>query len=454
MCGPWLVSLFPIDGPCFSCSYLSVAGRRGYDLLGKVVFYGLPADRVQRLVLSKLPALGGNFPLTTTMVLRLFNLLHGSGHAPYAVEAVKSLLHLPQVGFTSETGRSELMHHIRFSIDYLRRSSLLDRLGNPINLFGLTNHLYYTEPSNFALAALVQSRVIHRLCRRDGLEDAKRGVLHLLCHLFGRRNVPRAYTSAENAKDLLAKSASKVILTPLPKAAVRVLREKDETTLKIFNGYAVAFARQSTAANQLAADVALPLSGVAYAGSSSTNAFIEHLRATSIQVTARSSFVANSGHDDAFRSIADLTQNARSGIHLKEHGIPSFHHFISENPHALNAYILDFYNHGQTDPLVIANGIRRGEIWYLLQDFMLTLKTFRASLAHMLVAATEPDTQDPDVEVQAVDPAEFDVMDAGAEGPMDSLIRPRGVSDDDWKVYEVVHVLTEDFDAKFRKMWA
>lgn len=41
------------------------AGRRGYDLLGNVVFYGLPMSRIQRLILSKLPSLGGTFPLTS-----------------------------------------------------------------------------------------------------------------------------------------------------------------------------------------------------------------------------------------------------------------------------------------------------------------------------------------------------------------------------------------------------
>ena len=383
------------------------------------------------------------------MVLRLFNLLHGSNHAPYAVDSVKSLLHLPQVGFTSETGRSELMHHIRFSIDYLRRSSLLDVHGNPINLFGLTNHLYYTEPSNFALAALLKERIIHRICNSSGPEDAKRHVLHLLCHLFGRRNVPRAYTSAENVKELLAKSASKVILSPLPKEAIRVLQDQDQATLNIFNGYAIAFARQST--DQLGLDVKLPLSGVAYEGSHACDAFTEYLRSTAIPVLARSSFVASSGHGDTFRSLDDLTHNVRTGIHLKEHGVPSFHHLTAENPHALNAYILDFYNHGQTDPLVIANGIRRGEIWYLLQDFMLTLKTFRASLAHMLTTAAEADSPDSDIDMQMVDPAEADPDANDSEG---ALVRPPGVSDSDWKVYQVVHALTEEFDAKFRKMWA
>lgn len=122
------------------------AGRRGYDLLGNVVFYGLPLDRVQRLVLSKLPSLGGNFPLTSTLTLRLLNLLHGSDNAPVAVRAVKSLMSLPHISFGSETGRHQLLHHLRFSIEYLRRGRLLDKEGKPLNLFAIAAHLYVGFP--------------------------------------------------------------------------------------------------------------------------------------------------------------------------------------------------------------------------------------------------------------------------------------------------------------------
>ncbi|KAI0310817.1 hypothetical protein OF83DRAFT_1153629, partial [Amylostereum chailletii] len=124
------------------------AGRRGYDTLGRVVFYGIPLERVHRLVLSKLPRLAGTFPLSSTLSLRLFNLLHGSENAPYAKNAVQSILRLPHISFGSDIGREQLLYHLRFSIEYLRRAGLLDKDGRPINLFGIASHLYHTEPSN------------------------------------------------------------------------------------------------------------------------------------------------------------------------------------------------------------------------------------------------------------------------------------------------------------------
>jgi len=106
------------------------------------VFYGVPTDRVRRLVLSRLPTLGGNFPATATMTLRLFNLLDGSNNSDFAVHAVRSLASLPYITLNSDIGRDHLLHHLRFSIEYLRRSGLLDRSGRPINLFVIAAHLY------------------------------------------------------------------------------------------------------------------------------------------------------------------------------------------------------------------------------------------------------------------------------------------------------------------------
>ncbi|EGU72487.1 hypothetical protein FOXB_17004, partial [Fusarium oxysporum f. sp. conglutinans Fo5176] len=54
------------------------AGRRGFDLLGNVVFNGINRDRVHEIMSSRLPALKGQFPISTTLVLRLFVLLSGT----------------------------------------------------------------------------------------------------------------------------------------------------------------------------------------------------------------------------------------------------------------------------------------------------------------------------------------------------------------------------------------
>lgn len=346
------------------------AGRRGYDLLGKVVFYGISFDRVQRIILSRLPSLAGQFPLTSTLVLRLLNLIHGVDPAATTVKAVRSLLQMPQVIWNSREGEHQLLHHLRFSIEYLRRARLVDGQGRPMNLFGVAAHLYYTEPSNLALVTLLRAGVIHETCSNKSMIQAKQDLLILFCHLFGRRELPPIYTSKEHLEMILrlTKSASKVILPPLNNRARTVLSEHEKQILEIFTSYASAFAAHNI--TQLGEDNKLPLSRIEYAGSGDETGgtFQQYLEQNSTPVVVRSLFVANSGHGDVFHSISELAASSRSGIYINQHATPSMEHFVAsregyKGSFALNAYIYDFYMHGQVSTLAAANGIRRGDIW-------------------------------------------------------------------------------------------
>ena len=46
------------------------AGRRGFDTLGHVIFFGIPAIKRESLMLSPVPRLHGNFPLTISLFMR------------------------------------------------------------------------------------------------------------------------------------------------------------------------------------------------------------------------------------------------------------------------------------------------------------------------------------------------------------------------------------------------
>jgi ATP-dependent RNA helicase DDX60 len=126
------------------------SGRRGFDLLGNIVFQGITTERACRLLSSRLPDLIGHFPITTTLVLRLFTLLHNSDSAPYAVKAINSLLSQPRLYLGGESFKEQVLHHLRFSIEYLRRQDLLGPGGEPINFTSCVSHLYFTENSSFA----------------------------------------------------------------------------------------------------------------------------------------------------------------------------------------------------------------------------------------------------------------------------------------------------------------
>ena len=126
------------------------SGRRGFDLLGNVVFQGISRERASRLLSSKLPELTGHFPITTTLVLRLFTLLSDSKQSQYAVKAINSLLSQPRLYLGGQSFKEQVLHHLRFSIEYLRRNELLGPKGEPVNFTSCVSHLYYTENSSFA----------------------------------------------------------------------------------------------------------------------------------------------------------------------------------------------------------------------------------------------------------------------------------------------------------------
>ncbi|KAJ2912887.1 hypothetical protein MD484_g7532, partial [Candolleomyces efflorescens] len=523
------------------------AGRRGYDLLGNVVFYGLPMDRVHRLILSKLPVLGGGFPLTSTLVLRLCNLLEESHRAPNVVKAINSLMSLPRVSFASDVGHDYLVHHVRFSIEYLRRNALLNEEGKPMNLFAIAGHLYYTEPSNLALVGLLRSGILHTICRKiplnvkdddSRMEEAKRTYILLMAHLFGRRYLPASLSENKAMlRDLQLKYPSKIVLPAMPMYALEALKSQATDILNIFAGYARAFIESKATTEELAYGVPkLPLN----------SPLTQHLRASRVKTSIRSSFVANSGLcDDNFSTVQELAETVRTEIHLNPHAIPCLDDIISsanpdpepkpssiseaglpgkrpkkkgqkkensENdnfdqvreqapPLKLNAYLYDFYIHGQVQTIVVANGIRKGDSWYLLEDFRLTLLTVKAALEQLLLKASkaatssatgnaragrasgsktrttkdgwddtssdESDVDDGEVDSTLVESrdetlldldinetVEDDFDDADEEHPDVEFKRPTGVTGQDWLVYRVVRLACAEFNEKAKAMWA
>jgi len=420
-------------------------------------------DRINRILLSRLPRLTGSFPLSSTMVLRLFSLLEGSGHDRYAVHAINSILRLPHISFGSDVGKSQLLHHLRFSIYYLRRAHLLTQEGKPVNLFGIASHLYYTEPSNLAITVLLQSGVVHDICSQASSIAAERDLVTLLCHLFGRRYLPRVYATTSNIRDLTRKGPSCIVLEPLYPKARAVLRAHQKDITDIFSAYALAFSSQH--ADDLGPDNRLPLSGDVIGPSANSThrpqtALFTHLAETAMKPKARSLFVATSGHGDRFGDVGELVRTVRFGVYLNEHAIPSVEQIL-DHELPLNAYLYDFFVHGQVDALVNMNGIRRGDVWYVLEAFNLVLTSIRGELENLLLRASKGQEvisheaeldNDPENASENGDPEidQSDSEDTGDVTNQGAFDRPRSVSDSDWRVYEVVKSVTDQFAEKFK----
>ncbi|KAF2402581.1 P-loop containing nucleoside triphosphate hydrolase protein [Trichodelitschia bisporula] len=453
------------------------AGRRSFDVLGNVVFLCVPTVKVFRLIGSRLPDLSGHFPITTSMVLRLAVLLHGSGNSPYANQTINAILSQPCLYLGSGDSRAAVLHHLRFSIEYLRRQYLLDARGVPINFAGCVSHLYYTEGSAWVFHALLSSGYLHKLCADIDTKPQStcRTLMLVMAHLFGQR--PARQADSEFIDKVVHRSSSVVFLPPLPVPAQDVIAAHNADTLAVFVAYVRTFAEQ----HLKSPDVALPLTGVAVGGSGGPAT-----PGTLPAPTVRSAFVALSGHGDEFGSIAELCSTVRGGVFLEEAVVP---YLPVEKSEPLNAYLYDFYKHGSVKELEVANGIRRSDVWYALADFSLVLATIVTSIANILDETARPDEGMEDVvgvEDERVTQEENEVLAKSTPETSGSSSDDEGESDDAAAVMEsstgegtrssqnrttpaeTIHIdlqglpkvlqaftqLKASFDEKFTRMWA
>jgi ATP-dependent RNA helicase DDX60 len=108
----------------------------------------------------------GHFPITTTLVSRLLQIVVATEQdSDYGRKAVQVLLEQSRISLGFEHSHQQVLHHFRFSIEYLLRQNLINNSGHNVALAGLASHLYYTEPANFALAEFLRYGVFHRILR-------------------------------------------------------------------------------------------------------------------------------------------------------------------------------------------------------------------------------------------------------------------------------------------------
>ncbi|KAK3677050.1 hypothetical protein LTR78_003255 [Recurvomyces mirabilis] len=398
------------------------AGRRGFDLLGNVVFQGVSREKVCRLISSRLPDLSGHFPITTTLVLRLFTLLHESKNSKYAVGAINALLAQPRLYMGGPSFKDQTMHHLRFSIEYLRRQHLLAPNGAPLNFAGLVSHLYFTENSSFAFHALLKEGYFHDLCgeMKNKEKDTVETLMLVMSHLFNRIFCRQA--DVEYREKMVKPSSSIVFLPPLPKRASEILRQHNQQTLAVYRTYVETFVDQHVKHD----DRKLPLTGMnAGADVRGDNTSIDGLPA----VKTRSPFVALSGAGDDFDTVHDLCATTRDGVFLEEAVIPHVSVYPDEMELPLNAWLLDFFKHGDVMTIEKANGIRRSDIWFLLNDFSLVLATIITSLLNFmkLREGTDLDMLDVMGDLDAHDEAEDNEVAASEDN--ESTITAPSVAD-------------------------
>ncbi|CAK7223266.1 hypothetical protein SCUCBS95973_005119 [Sporothrix curviconia] len=357
------------------------AGRRGFDILGNVVFYDFTPQRAKEVMSLRLSDLRGHFPISTSLVLRVATLLHQTNRCAFSQQVLRALFSQTRIYQGGPEGKGAIKHHLRFSIEYLRHHNLLSADGAPIDFSGLVSHLHYSEDAVFALHSLLEAGYFHRLCadihcKENEVLDT---MVLVLSHLFGRI-LCRRYNDAEWLQTKVYRSSSKVLLPRLPGDAEMVLHEHNAGTLSIFQSYVQTYVRQHLSDQP---DDTLPFTSQKVAPIIPSTG--PPLIASRAPVELRSPFAALSGFTDDFHSVRELCSTVRAGVFLEESSVP----YLTISPAdtdgmPFNAYIYDFFRHGELKTIEDANGIKNSDAWYLLNDFALVLKTIVASLAKFL----------------------------------------------------------------------
>jgi len=236
------------------------AGRRGFDNVGHVVFFGVPHKKAFRLMKSPLTSLQGHFPLTPTTVLRMVNFYEQCFKArkQEASDLMRPMLR-PPFCFTTEGIHTplgqvvpeekymgeEIQYYFRYSFEFMQRQGLVDSEGRPIGMAGLVAQTFGLEPANFALAKLLESGVIGRICTRfresQLREKVSMEIMFILCHLFNR--LPVASDVAERMVKNRSDANSSVVLDPLPGEVLEVLDGQNKDTLDLYSNFARVFSK-------------------------------------------------------------------------------------------------------------------------------------------------------------------------------------------------------------------
>lgn len=187
------------------CQMSGRAGRRGFDTLGHVIFMEVPQRKVASLMVSPVPQLHGNFPLSVTLALRALTLQGAVTDDPEVTNDLLRLLQKPFYASEDPSLGQKMQHLFSYALVYLRQQLMLDSLQQTCGFASLATHLFWSEPSNYAFVTLLCKRVFHTICENaPGFQqnpaaygNVAKEVLRVMSHLFER--VSLAQSAAQDA---------------------------------------------------------------------------------------------------------------------------------------------------------------------------------------------------------------------------------------------------------------
>ncbi|PFX17720.1 putative ATP-dependent RNA helicase DDX60 [Stylophora pistillata] len=298
------------------------AGRRGFDPVGNVIFFGIPYRKVQRLMTANIPKLVGNFPITVSLVLRLLLMTTQADDRGDALTKALALLSHPFICRKYPRMETQIKLHFLFSVELLTRLVFLEDL-----------------PSEFAKAVKSYNRQVTDVFSQYLATVAK-------------------WLEKDRGED------NKLPLSGIEfpkKASIDEIDEQD--MVKVLANSSIQYSACSS-----------------FAALSGNTDF--QLHPLSRQKTdGQREDEANSDEEEGEEEpLKYLLKIIRQDVYTDMNLVPIL---PVRNAQPLNAYALDFFKHGSSKVIENENGMQAGDVYNALKEINLTIKSISCSLEQL-----------------------------------------------------------------------
>mmetsp|Transcript_80735 Transcript_80735/g.168380 ORF Transcript_80735/g.168380 Transcript_80735/m.168380 type:complete len:1314 (-) Transcript_80735:305-4246(-) len=380
------------------------AGRRGFDLLGQVVFLDMSFRKITALLASDCPPLLGQFSLSSTLLLRsllnweVVRLMRDYGfHQSKGVHRSNAdilrsqgpLFRFPFFQSSSADLETQAVFHSRFLVNFLYQECLVARDGGTKGFANFICHLQEFEPANFVLAKMLGNKSLERYLESQKVVVDNRST-HLTVRLAG---VLAWFFQQQRLPEPLPTSKRRTRRSRLPCPTSPALPDFDDSmdeikgeilgwNSEVFSHvqeltWSTASCRKKMHENEFA----LPLTGKVFKTEFDERqgpidmeggGLGKNLKKNQVRSRARSPFATISGSDDKFSSLQDLATSARSLVHMDMNSFFTTAAPIYNNPEEeaqpTNSWLLDLMLHRNLPFLTEDNGITPPAAFKLLEQ--------------------------------------------------------------------------------------
>ena len=163
----------------------------------------MPQHKIASLMVSPIPKLHGNFPLSVSLALRVLTLQDAVAIDPQITNDMLRLLQNPFYACEDPRLEHKMQHLFSYALVYLQQQAMLNAKAQAVGFAGMASHLFWSEPANFAFVTLLRKQVFHNICASSQLQAAQQAggtvpegvaeqTLLIMSHLFERVRLNRS----------------------------------------------------------------------------------------------------------------------------------------------------------------------------------------------------------------------------------------------------------------------